>query len=182
MSDIIEAKHEEVVKNYFDYIRQLRNGDAEAVERLLALWDDDGTFEFAGSPPVNGTFRGKNAIHVLYKNRLLASGMHLQFEGAPLRNMAADDIRLGIVDTEVKTTRPLEQKIVSAWQTTIGTSDGRGFEVAGSHVFTFENGKIKTLKITISPRPERTEREALSLESLTVSDIGRLALAAWAVV
>ena len=52
-----------------------------APERLLELWDPEGTFEFAGSPPVTGTFTGINAISVLYRNRFAASGMPLRLQG-----------------------------------------------------------------------------------------------------
>jgi ketosteroid isomerase-like protein len=171
-----DTREEEIVESYFGYVRELRNGVEGAVERLMSLWDDDGVFEFAGTPPVAGTFVGANAIAALYKNRYHSSGMPLRLEGSG----TAEDVELGIVDTEVTRSRRRENKIIVAWTTTIGTADQRGFQVAGSHVFSFRNDKIATLRVVVSPRPET--HEELRLEELSVEDIGRLSLAAWMVV
>ena len=176
----VEQRHENIVGTYFRHIRDLRMGKPGSVEELMQLWDDDGVFEFAGAPPVTGTFQGRNAIHVLYKNRFHANRMALRLEGAPAKGGADPEAALGVVDTEVQRTKVMDQKIVAGWITTIGTEDGRGFQVAGSHTFTFRNGKISSLKVVVSPRPERAEK--LSLEGLAVDDIGRLSLAAWPVV
>jgi hypothetical protein len=46
---------EKVVKTYFELIRSLRAGDETSVPRLMELWDPDGTFDFAGAPPLVGT-------------------------------------------------------------------------------------------------------------------------------
>lgn len=58
--------------------------------------------------------------------------------------------------------------------------DGRGFEVSGSHTFAFRDGKILSLKVVVAPRPQ--EAQNLALDGLSVEDVGRLALTAWAVV
>lgn len=180
MTTPVETKNLETVKNYFANIRELRNGQAEAVDKLLGLWDADGVFEFAGAPPLVATFQGRNAIHVLYKNRLLANGMPMKLE---LKDQAkADvDVALGIVDTEVHRMREMNgNKVVAGWKTVIGTDRKQGFEVSGAHTFTFRDGKIRTLKVVISPQPDATPN--LSVDQLAVDDIGRLSLAAWAVV
>jgi ketosteroid isomerase-like protein len=178
-SEPTSGEHDGIVRTYFDRIRDLRSGKDGAVEALMELWDDDGVFEFAGSPPVTGTFRGKNAIHVLYKNRLNATGMPLRLEATSTeRDRAA---ALGLVDTEVhRTKRMAANKVVAGWTTVVGTSDKRGFQVSGSHTFEFKNDRIAALRIVVSPRPENTPQ--FRLEGLAVDDIGRLALAAWAVV
>ena len=171
------TQHEKIVEQYFKLIRDLRAGRQSAVEELTALWDPDGVFEFAGAPPVTGTFKGKVAIQTLYNNRVKAVGMPLRLEAKAAHQEAA----LGTVDTEVHKTRVMdENRVVAGWTTTIGTKDGLGFQVAGSHAFTFRDGKISSLKVVISPKHE----EALNLKAgaLTVNDIGRLALAAWPVV
>lgn len=176
----IQKEHEKLVETYFSYIRDLRTGVAGSVEKLVDLWTSDGTFEFAGSPPVVGTFHGRAAIEVLYKNRFAGNKMPLSLEtdankAAPERNAA-----LGIVDTEVKHIRHRNGQIIAGWTTVVGTSDGRGFQVPGSHTFSFKDSKISSLKIVVSPKAENTEN--LKLANLGVEDIGRLALAAWAVV
>jgi hypothetical protein len=66
------------------------------------------------------------------------------------------------------------------WTTLIGTEDNRGFQVSGNHTFTFKDGKIISLKVVVSPKPDRAPK--LALDGLSVDDIGRLSLAAWAVV
>jgi ketosteroid isomerase-like protein len=167
-----------LVQEYFANIRDLRAGKEEAVQQLVDLWDADGTFEFAGAPPVTGTFQGRNAIHVLYKNRFHANKMPLRFETAG--GQGKTEAALGVVDTDVHRTRVVDDKLVAGWTTTIGTGDGRGFQVSGAHTFTFKNGKIGSLKVVISPRPETSE--GLDFAGLSVNDIGRLALAAWPVV
>ncbi|MCC0057801.1 MAG: nuclear transport factor 2 family protein [Hyphomicrobiaceae bacterium] len=179
-------QHEELVDRYFGYIRELRAGDEEAVDRLVDLWDEDGVFEFAGASPVVGTFKGRNAIHTLYKNRVKSCGMPLKLTGE-LGVEAKRDIALGLVETHVNRMRALEangngdpDRIAVGWTTVIGTEDRRGFEVTGNHTFIFKGDRIASLKVIVSPKAEKSE--GLALEGLEVSDIGRLSLAAWAVV
>lgn len=184
----VADQNQQITRDYFALISDLRAGKEDAVERLVDLWDADGTFEFAGAPPVTGTFHGRTAIHVMYKNRLGACGMALRLEGDPQvmdpRTSAAyqQQTALDIVETDVRRTRALNGggKIVAGWITRIGAQDGRGFEVSGSHTFTFKDGKITSLKIVVSPKPDASPN--LRLDGLPVEDIGRLALAAWAVV
>ena len=172
---------EKMVTNYFALIKELRAGKEGAVEKLVDMWDEDGVFEFAGAPPVTGTFRGRNAIHTLYKNRFHSSGMHIAFESETDKKKNA---ALGAVDTEVHQVRlmaeSIDSKAVAGWTTRIETNDGRGFDVSGAHTFTFRDGRINTLKVVVSPKPEPVAH--LSMKDLTVHDIGALSKAAWAVV
>ncbi|MCB1764504.1 MAG: hypothetical protein KDJ22_00375 [Candidatus Competibacteraceae bacterium] len=182
---------ERVVDEYFDLIRELRKGQESAVAKLLDLWDEDGVFEFGGAPPVTGTFKGKNAIHALYKNRAKATGMPLELEGDSQSRAStlgvARQVALGTVDTNVKRKKTLgiragmnPDRVAVSWTTVIGTADNRGFEVSGNHSFIFKEGKIASLKVIVSPKPD--DSTGLSLRGLSVDDIGRLSLAAWAVV
>jgi hypothetical protein len=184
-----------LIDNYFEYIKELRNGQEAAVDKLTGMWQEDGVFEFAGSPPVTGVFKGINAIHVLYKNRVKACGMPLTLEGVnPVAGKSfAREVALGAVVTHPDRSRAVAvsdksapgaagktQRVVVGWTTVIETDDKRGFEVNGSHAFTFTEGKISRLKVSVSPKPRVSQN--LDLNSLAVKDIGRLALAAWAVV
>ncbi|WP_026381367.1 nuclear transport factor 2 family protein [Afifella pfennigii] len=177
----------EVVERYFKHIQELRAGREGAVEALLDLWDEDGVFEFAGAPPVVGTFKGRNAIHALYKNRLAANGMKIELEGDGGAE-AARDAALGLVETRVHRVRSLDRKepddgaerIAAGWTTVIGTSDERGFEISGNHAFLIKDDLIQSLKVVASPKADPTEQ--FRMEGLSVDDIGRLSLAAWAVV
>ena len=170
---------EQIVNKYFKLIRDLRNGVEKSVPQLMELWDQDGTFEFAGSPPVIGTFKGAMAINTLYKNRLNASGMGVKLE---TKSAKPQDVTLGVVDTEVTHLRTNGNRVAVGWRTTIGTKESQGFDVAGSHLFTFENGKIKNLRVSVSPKADESHLETLRLTDLSVNDVGRLSLAAWPVV
>lgn len=181
----------DIVDQYFALIKELRAGKEDAVEQLVKLWSEDGVFEFAGAEPVSGTYKGRNAIQVLYANRVKACGMPLKLRppaGDPAAAAAiASGVALGIVDTEVKQVRAVRlpagdqtQRLVAGWSTTIGTSDQRGFKVGGSHTFTFKRGKISALKVVVASKPEAAD--GLVLADLAVKDIGKLSLAAWCVV
>jgi hypothetical protein len=89
---------------------------------------------------------------------------------------------LGVVDTDVTHLRVNGNRAVAGWRTTIGTREGYGFDVAGSHLFTFEGEKIKSLRVNVSPKADQSHLENLKFDDLTVSDVGRLSLAAWPVV
>lgn len=179
---------QELVDRYFGYIRDLRVGKEEAVDKLVDLWDEDGVFEFAGAPPVVGTFKGRNAIYALYKNRVKACGLPLKLNG-DARTATAREVALGTVDTRIHRVRALDknlaadttpERVAVGWTTVIGTNDQRGFEVSGNHIFTFKGERIASLKVVVSPKADKTD--GLRLEGLAVDDIGRLSLAAWAVV
>jgi hypothetical protein len=178
---------EDLIDRYFGYIRDLRAGKEEAVDCLVDMWDEDGVFEFAGAPPVVGTFKGRNAIHALYKNRVKASAMPLKLSG-DVKAATAHEVALGLVETRVHRVQRLDraldaetpERVAVGWTTVIGTSDQRGFEVSGNHTFVFKGDRIASLKVVVSPKPDTSEH--YRLEGLAVDDIGRLSLAAWAVV
>lgn len=167
------------VKHYFELIRDLRAGDQESVPRLMEMWDQDGVFEFVGAPPLVATYKGRVAIETLYKNRVRSAKMPVRLES---RKGKEAEATLGIVDTEVTHLRTNGNRAVAGWRTTIGTEEGAGFDVAGSHQFTFENGKIKNLRVSISPKADDSRTANLSAANLSVTDVGRLSLAAWPVV
>lgn len=171
-------RREELVNLYFERVNDLRTGKEDAVERLVDMWDADGTFEFAGAPPVSGTFHGRNAIHALYKNRLRANGMPMRLESTKAGR--AGEAALGLVSTKPRRTRVMDDKLVVGWVTEIGTADKQGFSVHGSHTFTFRDDKIVSLKVVVSPKAD--EISQFDLSTLAVDDIGRLSLAAWMVV
>jgi ketosteroid isomerase-like protein len=171
-------QREDLVRIYFERVNDLRNGKEEAVDKLVDMWDPDGTFEFAGAPPVSGSFHGRNAIHALYRNRLRANGMPMRLESN--RAGRPGDAELGLVSTKPRRTRVIGDKVVVGWATEIATGDKQGFSVSGSHTFTFKDGKIQSLKVVVSPKAD--EVSDLDLSTLAVDDIGRLSLAAWMVV
>jgi len=170
---------QDLVNTYFQLIHDLRQGDPASVDSLMDLWDVDGTFDFCGSSPVVASYKGATAIRTLYKNRLNSNGMPVTLElimGGPV------EATLGIVDTSVTNLKTNGVRAIAAWRTTIGTEEGYGFDVAGSHQFTIANDKITNLRVTISPKPDQSVVPNLNYTDLTVGDVGRLSLAAWPVV
>ncbi len=179
MKSTKSKKEEKIVKNYFELIQDLRNGDERSVKKLMKLWDDNGVFEFSGSAPLIGTYKGEVAIRTLYNNRLKSNGMPMKLNAG---NESLKSYSLGVVKTDISHMRTKGNNVIAGWKTTIGTEEGLGFDVAGSHLFTIEDGFIKSLRVTISPKPEMSSLKNLSMESLSIQDIGRLSLAAWPVV
>lgn len=173
------SDRQEIVQHYFSLIQELRSGNEEAVSGLMDLWDDDGTFQFVGAPPVVGTFEGAMAIRTLYKNRAQSHRMKVSMEA---KDDGPAELSLDVVETNVTHVREKDGRVLAGWRTTVGTAEGQGFDVAGSHQFTFEGDKIKHLRVTVSPKADDSHLESLSLEKLSVSDVGRLSLAAWPVV
>ena len=173
-------RDEKLVKEYFEQIKALRNGVDNAVARLTEMWDDDGVFEFCGAPPLNAKYYGRTAIKTAYNNRLKASGMEVNLDDESAKMYGEKDVTMSEVDTDVKRIRAHEGKVVAGWSTLVGTHQGVGFNVSGSHTFSFRDGKITSLKVVVSPKPD--DAPNLKLDGLTVNDIGRLSLAAWLVV
>jgi hypothetical protein len=116
-------QQEEFVNKYFQLVDELRKGNEKAVPQLVDMWDPDGTFEFAGAPPVTGTFHGIAAIHTLYKNRFDANGMPLKLEAKDLKT---EDVALGRVHTEVSRIRFLEGKTVAGWSKSLAQRGQQG--------------------------------------------------------
>jgi len=168
-----------IVQDYFSNISLLRNGNPSSVDALMDLWHPDGLFEFAGSSPVVGKYAGEMAIRTLYKNRLNSNGMPLTLE---LNGQSPITANLGLVETDLSHIRYKDDQVIVGWKTTIGTTSGQGFDVAGSHLFTFERDKITRLRVNVSPKADQSTKSNLSSSDLTVQDVGRLSLAAWPVV
>ena len=176
----VKHEHKKVMDAYFDYLNQVYEQKEGALEKLLDLWDDDGIFEFCSTPPVTGTFHGKNAIHALYKARANVKGMPVNLEGNRT-DAVYEEAALGFVKREIDRMQTVNKDRVTAWTTAyIATADGRGFKCVGNYTAQFKSGKISKVRITISPTVDAVSD--LKLEGLSVDDIGRLALAAWAVV
>lgn len=175
------AANGRLVEDYFSHVKELWEGCDGTVEKFMSLWDPDGTFEFTGSPAVEATFRGANAIQVLYRNRSRANGMGVRLAPQPKTAKGLERfVVLANLRPNLRKHRASPDGAVASWNTQVQTGDGQGFEMIGNHQFTIRNGKITHLKVTITPKPR--EVEGLSMEDLTVADIGRLSLAAWAVV
>jgi ketosteroid isomerase-like protein len=171
--------HLGTIQKYFEDLNKVYTREPGAVERLLDLWTDDGVFEFCGAPPVTGVFHGKNAVHVLYTSRFRLQGMTVTLPGGD--GTLPRKTAVQFVHRTVNRVKVVADDIVSAWTTaTISTADGSGFECSGNYTCRFRDGKIAKVRIVVSPKGEAAQ--GLRFQDLAVEDIGRLALAAWAVV
>jgi hypothetical protein len=169
-------RREEVVRSYFRLLSKILEGDEKAVDEILNLWDEDGSIEFQGPPPLVAEFRGRAAVEVWLRNRLKVRGMPIKITGTGGEPAGSLTItRINLIEV-----RAVGEKIVAPHETTVGTDGERGFTQAGHNVFTFRGDKIFSVKVVLSPKPEAAE--GLKLEELGVLDVGRLSLAAWAVV
>lgn len=166
-------RNEKLIATFFKRLQEIHGGDEKAVERMLALWDEDGVVRLVGIHPYAGEFHGRNAIAVLYRNITRSSGMTIKLG-------ARAQTSLGPRQFEVESIEASGDRVVATWKTTITTKDGRGFAVSGGDTFTFKGGKIATDSCIMSTKPEAVK--GFKLAELSVSDIGTLALAAWAVV
>lgn len=104
--------------------------------------------------------------------------MPLKLAGDGTTPAAADiarDVALGVVDTQVNRMRTLAAgrttaksgagarslRVAVGWTTVIGTDDQRGFQVTGNHAFVFKDGRISSLKVTVSPKADASSGLAL---------------------
>ena len=177
--DMTGEQHLSTIQKYFEELNKVYTREPGAVERLLELWNDDGVFEFCGAPPVTGVFHGKNAVHVLYKNRFHLRGMPVTLQGTATIGPKSSSVQF--VHRRIDRVNVVADDVITAWTTaTIGAAGDAGFECSGNYTCTFRDGKIAKVRVVVSPKGEAAE--GLRFEDLSIDDIGRLALAAWAVV
>lgn len=163
--------HDETIQAYFKYLAAIQAGEEKAVEDIMELWDPDGSCEFLGPEPLCGKFRGHMAVAALYNNIARTPGRQVHTEKKS---------RLGKRSFQIGRTRAVNDKLVVEWNSDVVTEDARGYNLSGSNTFSFKGDKISSLRIVTSPKPEQVE--SLNLSDLSINDIGRLALAVWAVV
>lgn len=165
---------EKVIKKFFGFLKDLHSGNTKAIDKILELWDDEGSVKLIGLYPYAGEFVGVNSISVLYHNVARSAGMSIHLKDLKLK------ATLGPRKFEVESIQSIGDKVVATWRTEITTKEGVGFEMSGGDTFYFKGNKISRDLCTMSTKP--AEIKGFKLGKLSVSDIGRLALAAWAVV
>jgi len=167
-----------VVETFFSYLGKLHEGDESVVEKVVELWDDEGVWEFLGAYPSEGKFKGKVALQVLFKNLAHSATMPVFLEKGKITNIESRKF-------EIRDMHVVGEMVVANWDQVVTTKDGRGIAISGSTKFHFKGDKISKLDVIALPKSEAELRKlmpALSMKELTITDIGRLALAAWAVV
>lgn len=150
---------ESIIESYFAAFNAIQKGDERAVDRMMDLWHESGHCQVVGAGKLPDEYRGLNAVRALYKG----------IARAPRQE----------IHTERGRTRATKEDVVVEWTSQIGI-DPKPLKVDGSNAFSFKDNRISDLKIVLSPKGATGQQ--LKLHELEVSDIGRLALAAWAVV
>ena len=169
-----EKRREKVVAEFFKHLMAIHSGKVEAIDKMLTLWDDEGVVKLIGLYPYAGEFVGINAISVLYHNVARSAGMPVKLKYSKMK------ATLGPRKFEIESIQSVGDKVVATWRTEITTKEKVGFEMSGGDTFFFNGDKISRDMCTMSTRPAGIK--GFNLENLSVNDIGRLALAAWAVV
>lgn len=167
-------KRETIVKDFFGYLKEIHNGNIQVIEKMLELWDDEGVVKLIGLYPYAGEFVGVNAISVLYHNVARSAGMQVLLKDSKMK------ASLGPRKFEVESIQSVGDKVVATWRTEITTKEKVGFEMSGGDTFYFKGDKICRDLCTMSTKP--SEIKGFKVRELSINDIGRLALAAWAVV
>ncbi len=149
-----------IVKQYFAAYHDIRSGKEDAVDRMLDLWDEEGELAFVGPPPASADFRGEFALRTLFKSIATSRG---------------DGAKLDLQDVEVR-----GDKAVARWTLRSESGKSAGLAIDGANTFQFKGDKIRRVDLVTNAHPAEGSR--LTIKDLSVTDIGRLALAAWAVV
>jgi ketosteroid isomerase-like protein len=129
------SEEQELVRDYFSRLRAIHSGDRGAVDRMLELWDDDGTCTFVGSPPLNGQFRGTMALATLFNNMVQTMGTKVQTEDG-------EDVAVGQPSFTVERMKSRGNKVVAEWTLRVKVDDCKSFSVAGSNTYTFKGDRI----------------------------------------
>jgi len=162
-----------LIDDYFARLKSIYDGEEGAIGRMLELWDDDATCTFVGPPPLASQFRGHMALATLFKSMATQGTTDVETEDG-------EKVSLGKPEFKVHRTRVRGNKTIAEWDMAVETDDGKSFTVAGSNVFTISDGKIVDLNLVTAPRAGVAA--GFKITDLSHLDIGRLALAAWAVV
>lgn len=165
-----------LAQSFLKSFSAIKNGDSAAVDKIMEMWARDGTFEFDGVQELNGSFKGTMALDVLFSSiaRTAKSGN----EARGLRKLNINKLEFGEV-------RSIADECYCNWTQVISGSEGQGALINGIIKLTFRDGLVTAAKVVAVPLMGATDDmlpEGLSMKKLKIDDIGRLALAAWAVV
>lgn len=173
-----------VVQNYISLINGIRfSGEASAIDTLMTLWEPTGVFEFTDTPGFPTLYSGSAAIRSRYEAMLHAGELVLALEGT---GGGAAQTQLGPTLNRLVGVTPNANGVNATVATCYSTADGRGFQVqTNTFVFTFNprSGRLSYVTERVSmDAVDCTLLAGTTRENLSVNDIGRISLAAWAVV
>jgi hypothetical protein len=165
-----------LTKSFLASFKAIKNGDSSAVNDIMKLWSRDGIFQFDGVPELNGGFQGTMALDVLFSS--IARSAKEGNEARGLKKLKSNKLEFGEI-------RCVDDECYCDWKQVISDKKGRGALINGSIKLTIRKGTVVAAKVVAVPALDATDDmlpKGLSMKDLKVDDIGRLALAAWAVV
>lgn len=166
----------EMTNSFLKNFSNIKKGDSKAVIKMLEMWTQDGVFQFDGLPELNGSFHGIMALEVLFTSiaRSAASGNEVR----GLKKLHMNEMSLGEI-------RTIGDECYCDWRQVVSREKGQGALIFGNIKLTFRQGLISAVKVVSLPlmsTPDEMLPQGLSMKDINITDIGRLALAAWAVV
>jgi hypothetical protein len=170
----------ELVKSYFATVAAMRAGEKQAVTKMMALWNPDGVLEVLGGRgddgwPRSKVYKGTKEIQARFEAMLQASPILLS--GA--KGKVGFDVRVMVGDISEKgnTASALVTATVSA-----GKAGLQSFQIEEKKfVFTFAKDRIQKAVEDVSWSDAVVSNRVTATGALSVQDIGRLTLAAWAI-
>lgn len=165
------------VAQFSELLQRILTGDAKAVEAMGHLFDRDCVLEIHGPEPMNGSFHGRFAVQVYCKSLASSASTEVTLPSGPSGRLKTE--RFSIDETEVE-----HDKAVLVWNNVLDY-EGKAVILKGQTTLGFRGDKIvswRTVVIDVPAAAPEMLRAGLEMHKLKVMDIGRLALAAWAVV
>lgn len=170
----------DVVETYFAAVAAMRSGDKTAVNKMMSLWGADGVLQVLGGRgddgwPRSKIYEGSKAIQSRFESMLKSDRVALT--GAS--GKVAVDVKfvVGKIREEGNTVTAMVTATLST-----GEDSPRSFQIEEKKFdFTFDKGKIRKVVEDVSWADAVVSQRLERVGLLSVQDIGRLTLAAWAI-
>lgn len=173
---------ENMAKAYFAAVADIRSGNDAGVEKMMSLWADDGVLEVSGGTGEDGwprrkVYKGSRAIRARFAAMMKPDKVHI----IDIDRDVASSVKVVVGEINVdKASRTATAAVTAALSTDEDTPRSFGIE-AKNFVFSFDNEKIQHVSEDVSWSDAVVTFNLMGPGSLSVQDIGRLTLAAWAI-
>lgn len=169
-----------LVEVYFAAVAAMRTGDKKAITKMMSLWGPDGVLHVMGGRGEDGwprskVYEGPKAIRARFEAMLKSDKVTLT-DG---RSAVGLDVKF-----VVGKIREDGNTMTATVTATVSTEEDspRSFQIEEKKfVFTHESGKLQKVVEDLSWANAVVSRRLESVGTLSVTDIGRLTLAAWAI-
>lgn len=171
----------QIVVDYFNGMEDLFAGDSTAIKKLMSLWAQDGILVLTGAPGESEwprDYKGSRAVQSRYADMLNMQKQQFKLADAG-STVTIDSIDFCIESISLKgdvATVTLNAGVTTSKKPAIA------FDYKRTFTFTFDKGKIQQLVEHHDwSSAAEAQIERISAAGLSVKDIGRLTLAAWAI-